>query len=248
MKINGKVLCIPPYISVTWDQIALVQTESDGLSDGLNLLLHLVDGKVVTIPNLDSSIIDIIFQSHLKHLEEAGVALLKRSDQSKSPVGFLQQIIGLASDQFGGIPIRFGFGGANGMDGIDMAMQHNPAQESAADLPKEVIEKISSIAKMMMGGDLSQFPKPETHCNCHHCQVARAVHGMEKVESSEIDEPVSNEELTFRDWDIVQCGDKFFTVTNPLDSRESYNVHLATPIGCTCGHPHCEHIRAVLSS
>lgn len=248
MKINTKVLCIPPYISVTWDQVALVQTETDEMTGGMNLLLHMIDGKLVTIPNLDSSIIDIVFQSHLKHLEEAGVTALKRSEGNKSPVGFLQQIFGMASDQLGGMPIRFGINGPNGMEGIEMAMQHNPAQEEAEDMPKEMLEKIASFTKMMMGGDLSQFPKPEPHCNCHHCQVARSIHGIEKRGSSEIDEPVSNEDLTFKEWDIVQCGDKYYKVTNPLDSRESYNVHLATPIGCTCGNPHCEHIKAVLSS
>ena len=126
-------------------------------------------------------------------------------------------------------------------------MQHNSAQGDAPDLPAELIQKIAGIAQIMAGGDLKNFPKPEPHCNCMHCQVARAIHNGEKEDEAD-EETVSDEDLQFRTWDISQSGEKLFTVTNPLDSDEHYNVFLGSPVGCTCGESHCEHIRAVLSS
>jgi hypothetical protein len=78
-----------------------------------------------------------------------------------------------------------------------------------------------------------------------HCQIAKALHG-ELPEEQE--EEVTDEDLKFRLWDIDQTGDKLYVVTNPLDSKEYYNVFLGDPIGCTCGEKNCEHIRAVLNS
>ena len=62
------------------------------------------------------------------------------------------------------------------------------------------------------------------------------------------EEIVSDEDLKFKTWDIVQTGEKLYDVTNPLDTKEQYHVYLGEPVGCTCGEQYCEHIRAVLSS
>ncbi|MGH2612567.1 MAG: hypothetical protein ACRDFB_05905, partial [Rhabdochlamydiaceae bacterium] len=62
------------------------------------------------------------------------------------------------------------------------------------------------------------------------------------------EEEVSDEDLKFRTWDIKQENDKLYSVTNPLDKKEHYNVFLGKPLGCTCGNKNCEHIQAVLKS
>jgi hypothetical protein len=72
--------------------------------------------------------------------------------------------------------------------------------------------------------------------------------GNKTQDEEEQEEMVSDEELKFRSWDVVQTGEKLYLVCNPIDSKEHYNVYLGEPIGCTCGQTHCEHIRAVLNT
>lgn len=251
MKINSQIISIPPYISVSWDKVSLLQTKNSSDGADLLLVLQLTDGKEVSIPNLGPAVINEAFEAHIQYVENQKESLPQQKsgepEAQKSPAGFMQQLMGLTPDQLSGMPIRFGVSGMPGMEGMDMAMQHNQAQSDTPDLPPEVIEKISGVAKLLTGGDLSSFPKPEAHCNCTHCQVARAIHGISKVDP-EVEEPITEEDLKFRDWDVAKVGDKLYTATNPLDTKESYNVYIGTPVGCTCGQEHCEHIRAVLSS
>lgn len=221
-KIDNHIICIPPYVSTTWDQVTFVQTEVDPATEQLIVLLHLANGKLISVPNLDASIIDIIFNAHLKHLEQ------------KKSTGF-----SFPMEQIAGFKIGF-----PGVENLHDLMQHDLSKSQTPDLPKEVLEKISGMAKLVTGGDLEAFPKPEPHCNCMHCQLAKAIHGVKKEE----EEIVTDEDLTFRSWDIHKCGEKLYTVRNPIDPDEHYNVFLGTPVGCTCGNPHCEHIKAVLSS
>ena len=242
MKIDSKILSIPPYVSVTWDQIALIQTEMDDAF--MILVLHLRDGKEIKIPHLDFSLLEQVFECHRKYLEQKNESR-KLENSSKNPASLIQQLIGLPPEQLGGIPIRFGITGIPGIE--DMAMQHNSQMAHTPDLPADVIEKIASTAKMVTGGDLSLFPKPEAHCNCMYCQVARAIHGIQEKEEPQ-EELVTEEDLMFRDWEVEEIGKDLYKVTNPLDVHESYNVYLGTPVGCTCGVAHCEHIRSVLYS
>ncbi len=244
VKINDRLICISPHISTTWDQVAFMQTEEERNQNGLSLILHLVTGKIVKISQLDPSIIDIAFAAHMKYLESS--QLHKAEPTIKSSNSFLQNLMNLSPDQLSSIPIRFGISGMpGGIEGLETAFQHNAAQSNAPNLPNEIIEKISSIAKILTNGDLAGFPKPEPHCNCMHCQVARAIHNEPK---SEIEEAVTEEDLHFRNWDIQQIGEKLYSLTNPLDPREQYNVFLGSPLGCTCGENNCEHIKAVLST
>ncbi|MBI3236477.1 MAG: hypothetical protein HYZ48_02035, partial [Chlamydiales bacterium] len=110
------------------------------------------------------------------------------------------------------------------------------------------IQKVKTVSKTIGIQDPNLFPQPEPHCNCTHCQVARAL--RLSIESSEppVEEIVSDQDLQFRTWDIIQISEQLFTVQNPLDSKENYRVYLGDPVGCTCGEKHCEHIRTVLSS
>ena len=98
------------------------------------------------------------------------------------------------------------------------------------------------------------LPRPEDDCNCFHCQVARAIREALGIvpeihlEAAAQEEIVTDEDLTFEEWNIVQTGDKLFTVINKLSPEEKYNVYLGHPIGCTCGNQGCEHIHVVLKS
>lgn len=128
------------------------------------------------------------------------------------------------------------------------ALQHDPTQAKSPDLPQEILSKISTITKMLDMDASAELPKPEKDCNCFHCQIARAISSGSNSNDEEKEEEVSDEELKFREWDIVSSGDKLYTVTNPLDNAEQYSVYLGDPVGCTCGNPKCEHIKAVLST
>jgi hypothetical protein len=250
VKIDEKLICIPPYISATWEQVTFLRSEEDPEAQLFTLVIHLMEGREVRIPNLDASLIDIAFSSHIKYLEKKGSvpSRLKTGQDGKTIGSLLHQLTGLSPEQLANMPIRFGIAGIEGMPGMEV-LQHNQSQANVPEMPAEVLEKITGMIKMMLQGDLSAFPKPEPHCNCPHCQVARSIHGIEKTDEEVGSEPtVSEEDLKFRDWDITRKGDQLYTVTNPLDPREHYSVYLGDPVGCTCGQSHCEHIKAVLYS
>lgn len=182
------------------------------------LLIELVTGSKAEIPNLDPKLMEKIFQMHAMVLEKEG---------PQNPV---------ATQTFA-IPLPFP------IEGLTSVLQHNPEQADTPPLPPEILEKIQSL-KGVLPEDISQ--KAEPHCNCPYCQITRAITGAEAP--LQIEEEVSAEDLTFRNWDIKQEGDKLFCVTNPLDVKEHYNVFLGEPVGCTCGSKNCEHIQAVLRS
>ena len=226
MKINNQVLSIPPYISTSWKNISSILVNQDG-----NLVILLHSGAKIIIPNLDKSLINVIFDAHAKHLEE--------EEKKKEP---------LAPNNLSmGLPLKIG---ADGIESIGAAMQHNPSQADAPDLPEDVLNKIASISKIMGVEDPQMMPKPEPHCNCVHCQIARAIRGEKKEDedNDDLEEEVTDEDLKFKTWDIEQTGEMLYILTNPLDKNEKYTVYLGEPLGCTCGEKNCEHIRAVLNS
>lgn len=127
-------------------------------------------------------------------------------------------------------------------------LQHNAEQANDRDLPVELLQKISALSEALGIKDSALIPQAEPDCNCVHCQVANALRkGLIKEEDAE-EEIVTEDDLKFRTWDISKTADNLYTVSNPLDSVETYSVYLGQPVGCTCGNPHCEHIRAVLKS
>ncbi len=229
------MLSIPPYVSTTWDSITSLHLDSSNQA-GI-LIISLQNGVVVKIPNLNQDVLTKIFQTHTQYMTE------KTKQPKQQDPGHIFNLDNLANL---GFPMRFG----GALEGLGAAMQHNPEQSQAPDLPKEVLEKISAVAKIMdTDQGLTQGLKPEPHCNCVHCQIARAItqEGGHQEESEFLEE-VSDEELKFRSWDISQSGEKLYTVSSPLDAAEHYSVHLGDPIGCTCGQNNCEHIKAVLNS
>lgn len=238
MKINDKVLNIPPYLSTTWDQIAAIHMK------GSVLAVTLKDGDTVNIPGLKQEAIDSVFHHHADALENStpiaheillNETIERQSMTSSSPP-----------------PFQLAF---SSLDGLNTMMQHNPEQANAPELPTELLQKITSITKILSTDVSMVLPKPEPHCNCFHCQIARALtpeeeHNLltESFLETKDDVPVSDEELRFQQWTILQTNDKLFIVTNKLDENEHYNVYLGEPVGCTCGMQGCEHILAVLKS
>jgi len=221
MRINEKILSIPPYISTAWKNIASL-SEKEG-----TLVINLKSGTNISIPALPAKTLEEIFTAHEKFLEhEVG-----------EPTS--------GSDMSFGIP--FSAEGSPGMP-FGTMMQHDSAQKNAPPIPDNAIDKIKHIATAMgMDEMMEQMPKAEPHCNCPYCQIARAIHGESAQEKDEGEEDiVTDDDLHFRDWEIEEIKDKLFRVKHPLNANEQYQVFLGTPVGCTCGQKDCEHIKAVL--
>jgi hypothetical protein len=242
MKINYKILSIPPFISTSWKNILSLHMEH--YDSRPSLIVSMTNGNRVELPPLDPPIVEAIFAAHAKFLEMEQVNQNKAIAQSRpSMEGFLS---------LGVPPFKLNVSHLENLGAA--ALQHNPEQADSPDLPKEIIGKIVAISKAMGIEDPSLLPKAEPHCNCMHCQIARALQGdgktekIEEKEDSELEEVVSEEDLKFRLWDVVQTSEELYCVSNPLDTDERYNVFLGEPIGCTCGGKNCEHVRAVLNS
>lgn len=221
-KINNQILSIPPYISTSWQNVASLHVSKEGKESVL--IISLLSKQTVQVPNLTEAEIHHIFQTHRTALE-------KQSEP--------REILGANF----GFPIKMGY---EILDGAGAFLQHNSKQANAKDLPKEFLEKIAGLAKVIdFDGSAENFIKAEPHCNCPYCQIARVL----ESKTLEIDEEeVTKEELQFREWDIEQMNEKLYVVTNPFDKQEKYQIYLGKPIGCTCGNSHCDHIRAVLES
>jgi hypothetical protein len=232
MKINDKILSIPPYISTTWNYIKSLQVK------GPFLVITLLGGESINIPNLKNEVIELIFETHANHIEN-----------NKDSVAQSGSIVHSESME---MPFRMGF---SSVEGMGNPLTHNPAQKDALDIPPQVLQKIAAIAKIISPEDIMAMPKAEPHCNCLHCQIVRAINASvdhEKMPKDTIlevkEEDVKDEDLGFQQWDVIQTGDNLFNVINRLDEQEKYSVFLGNPVGCTCGKSNCEHIIAVLKS
>ena len=226
IKITDKLLSIPPYLSTQWSQVGALHMK------GSILVVTLVDGDTLQIPNLDSEIVQLIFHYHASYLE-------------KEP--FLQNPAPFKKEGQNEGSIQFAFGTSSSVEGLGNMMQHNPSQSDAPDLPPEVLDKIGAITKILSPTHDVSLPQAEVGCNCFYCQIARAISPQEALSSSQLEE-IKEEDLHFEDWMITQTGDQLFSVVNRLDDHEKYHVFLGEPLGCTCGKERCEHILAVLRS
>lgn len=253
MKINSNIFSIPPYISTQWQHVSTL------LMKDSNLIVNLVDGRTIEIPNLDPALISSIFNLHSAAIEQQNQLF----PQISSPSLAESLSTPLMNKLSFGVPFKMGIG-MGSIDDIGIGssvFQHNSAQGNTPDIPAEILEKIVMITKIIAPDDAVTFPKAEPHCNCVHCQVSRSVNpdqplfsphesNGEAVQIPKIEEEVivTDDELTFQEWTIASKGEHLFSVTNRLDSNEKYNVFLGDPIGCTCGKTGCEHIIAVLKS
>lgn len=250
MKINRHIFHLPPFLSTTWKTILALHLEK---KPEQVLIISLTNGLKIEIPNLDPKIIQAIFTIHAQVLEQEH-APLQSIQAPPSPPLSEKSSVAISENPVLNIPL---FPGMPNSDNLGVFMQHNSEQADAPNLPKELMEKITSLSKTIGLHDSTTVPKAEPHCNCFFCQIARAMHG-ESVEndqkeenqqnSAEEEEEITEEDLKFRTWDISQTADKLYLVSNPIDSKEYYSVFLGNPIGCTCGDKNCEHIRAVLST
>jgi hypothetical protein len=251
MKINSKILSIPPYISTSWKNIASLHVENQQAM--LILVVTLLSGVRIEIPHLEQSIVDAIFTAHARYIEQdekhppQNAKTAPRLPFNLSMLSNQDQILSL------GLPAKNG----GGMEAFGSLLQHNPDQADSPDLPADILEKIAHLSKTLGIEDPNTAPKPEPHCNCMHCQIARALQKGLNGETSgqkeeeivkEEEEIVTDEDLKFKNWDVKQTDDKLYIVTNPLDIKEQYSVYLGDPVGCNCGESHCEHIRAVLNT
>jgi hypothetical protein len=246
MKITSQLLSIPPYISTAWKNIASLHVEN--LDADLTLVVTLHSGARVAVPGLNSSILELVFAAHTQYLEQEE-KISQPQSLSKPPLNFPMGSTQLISLE---LPFKNALMEMEGFNGL---IEHNSELANSPDLPPDVLEKITLFSKTMGIEDVDNVPKPEPHCNCIRCQIAKAMRtglegssNQENNKETEEEEIVKDEELTFKTWDITKSHDNLYTVTNPLDDKESYHVYLSEPAGCTCGEKHCEHIKAVLQS
>jgi hypothetical protein len=218
MKINNKILSLPPYVSTSWRDVQSLH-QKDGV-----LVISLLNGENVLISGLSEAVVDSIFTAHAAFLEDE-----VREEEAHPHRAFLT-------------PENFS------SENVGDMLQHNPEQAHIADLPQDMLHKIADVAKLIEPEDPDQLPKAEPHCNCMYCQIARVISNASPKPKKETEEPVDDRELTFQQWDVTQAGQALYTVTNRLDPKESYRVFLGNPIGCTCGGTHCEHLIEVLKS
>ncbi len=229
MLINTKVLNIPPFISVQWNQIEYLTTENH------LLIVSLKSGKNVQIPELPPELLEQIFTAHAAYLET----------ESTTPSATQPP------PQFGSNDVKIGFSTMQ-PNGLGIPLQHLDELRESPDLPPEVLDKVRMVSKLIPPEDIKQSAKPVENCNCPFCQISSAIHKdteqLQAEENAIPEEIIPDEELKFEEWTIEQKGDKLYEVKNKLDTHESYNVFLGTPVGCTCGKSGCEHILAVLKS
>lgn len=249
MKINVRLLSIPPFISTCWSNVSALHMK------GNILVVGLLDGDSIEIPGLNPEIVEKIFNTHASVLEHDdfphSIPIANPMMHSKMSHPFPQSMIPGLHENNPETPFRLTFAS---MDELGSVMQHNPQQAQAPDLPPEILQKIAAITKIISPEDSNLLPKAEPHCNCMHCQIARVVdtthgHAVEvKASAIALEEEVKPEELHFQQWEISPMGSNLFSVTNRLDTKEKYSVYLGNPVGCTCGKEGCEHIIAVLKS
>ncbi len=246
IKITTDILSIPHYISTTWANIASLQVVYE--NNAPVLIIEQFRGNQVQIPGLSWKAVESIFSGHADALTRPS-----KGSQPALPPNFGQPL-DLGPLSFN-IPAHLLI---NNMDQMGMFLQHNPEGAHLPNLPEEILGKITSMVKTLGLGEETPLPQPEEGCNCAFCQVSKAIHSAvhkdnntapKESSSPEVHEELVNDvDLTFRNWNIHEIGDKLYEVSNPLDLDEKYNVHLGTPLGCTCGMPGCEHIKAVLHS
>jgi hypothetical protein len=251
-KISEKVLSLPPHISTSWSNILALNMEKGVL------VVSMADDSKVRVPGLPKDIQAKIFETHARLVEEGKSGLVDHSPYFTELFHQMPSIYTITGPE-GEIPFpeelsgQIGMGGPIDMEGISAAMEHNPEQSDMPDLPPEIVQRISTVATLLGSEGRIDAPEAVQGCNCFHCQIARAIEsGVDSAgigsTISQGEEQVSDQDLSFRSWDVKETGEKLFSVSNPLDDSEYYNVFLGEPLGCTCGHKDCEHIRAVLES
>lgn len=244
-KITSKLLCIPPFISTAWENIKSLHFSTD--TDTPSLVVTLSSGSEIKIPNLPAETLEDIFKTHTEYLESSSA-----QDKPTTPKpSRVEPKEGAEKVPFFSFDLPFNFDNLGDMGTLMNCTQHDMKLSDSEPLPPEIMDKVIKMASSM-GLDISKLDhlKAEPHCNCPHCQVVRSVKASHEAgpDAPDLDEEVTESDLTFKEWDIKEVGEKLYEVANPLDSTEKYQVFLGNPVGCTCGKPHCAHLKAVLES
>jgi len=222
MKVNSKILSIPPYISCSWENISSLHLDHKG--DTKSLVIHLVSGSRLEIPGLNNSTLLQIFQSHEQYLEEIGKESPPQNEAHPQSLSF-------------GFPLKI-----NG-DQFESFMKtiQEGGKMAPLELSAELLSQINDSVKMLgLGGtDLLDHPL--------YAKLEAMLSSDKPLEPIQ-DEEISDEDLRFKEWEITEISQNLYKVINPLDLNEEYQVFLGTPVGCTCGLDHCDHIKAVLKS
>ncbi len=146
MKVNEKIISIPPFISTHWNNVATIHMK------GTILLVTLIDGDTISIPSLTPSAVETIFHFHALHLEQVA-SIANATDNRKTPErGFIEQILE--------IPFRVGIGAIDGFS--SSIMQHTSQQSEMPNLPKEFLDKVSEIVRTVGGGGCSRTHETRT--------------------------------------------------------------------------------------
>lgn len=234
VKINKKMLSIPPYLSAAWHQIASLHFREDCL------VASLYDGNSVEIPGLTNEQVGLIFSYHADHLEYESLTASPHIEVDLDDLKDVKSLMGsdhLSSLQLG---LTSPFNGSG-----SFISQHNPLMSDSPEIPQEVLEKIVKITHILNPNVDAVFSKIEEECGCFHCQIGKALgnKGNHNLEAA-----VEDHELQFQQWIIEEIGQDLFQVQNKLDVDESYKVFLGEKVGCTCGKQGCEHLLAVLKT
>ncbi|MBI5273855.1 MAG: hypothetical protein HY860_02240 [Chlamydiales bacterium] len=227
MKINSKILSIPPYISSSWDNITSLHLGSKEEKKVLIILLK--NGTTLEIPHLDHASIVQIFAAHGDYLESSKKATVKGDVFSSMNLGFPlpidPEMMGHLSDVI-----------------------QDPTKLQRIEIPPEALGKFVDFLKAMGLDEKLIMPEGDFPSDSVFAQFKKLLSGEPEVKKEELEEVVSDADLHFKEWDIQQTGDKLYKVINPLDRAEEYQVFLGDTLGCTCGHNDCEHLKAVLRS
>jgi hypothetical protein len=152
MKITSSILCIPPYISTTWDHINSLHIKTEGAYPTLVILLN--SGNQVEIPNLPKETLNEIFESHAKFAEEKAAF--------EKPMHF-----------------NLPFSPDGGLGTLGTSLQHNPEQANLPPIPPDILNKVLLIARAF-GLNENAFVHPEPDCHCVACQIHRALKGEQE--------------------------------------------------------------------
>lgn len=249
MKVDNRFISIPPYISTGWASV-----ESIRVHEGI-LFITLHDGEQVKIPQLSSEQVSLIFNAHAAFMEDEQQFMeeLDEDEDEKNSLPFpFGDSISLGNGDENSMFSMQISGLINTPGVVGISMQHNPRHANAPDLPKEILQRITSISQIIGAQNMEMLPDPQPQCNCPFCQISNAIkrtHISERsLENEHKEQEVRAEELQFNQWEIALLEPDLFSVKNKLDHTEIYKVCLKPKVGCTCGEQGCEHIVAVLKS
>lgn len=234
MICNEHFFSYPPHLSISWKEVAAIITDKN--EPGILFLLK--NGSEITLPDLSMKELEQVFIYHAKHLEQTAIREIVRDLPPPTQLisgGMIQRTQNSEA-------MHFMVGNRNS---LQSAQEHNPEDSNAPLIPKEVLIKLIKINKIITGNDNMNLGKAEPHCNCFHCQMARV---LDQDLQTETEEVITENDLSFQDWEIQQTETNQFTVTNKLNKQEAYKVSLGEPVTCTCGVKGCEHVLLVLKS